>query len=268
MLAGGMRTLSRAQLEGRLSLAAPDDVQVALDLIFQEVSTRATACENYPLRISRGLITARANTNRRNNIYEFLLYLSLDEEAEEHGDNPDQLFELVVTASIQGMIGKRGVSCHVGSPALNPRPGKFSEAVTWLVQLMGLPPSAVKPKGNWKDAGVDVIAWWSFPDARDNFMVLLVQTTITRSRWPRKADDPVPASWGQWLGLRGMPMKGIAVPFAVDRDDGKWDEAGKRAVLVLDRVRLAHLTTLPKVIGRTRIDAWRREERRRLKDQG
>lgn len=260
--------MSRAIIEDRLSDAGFDDLESILDLVYQEIGERSRYCANYPLRVTRGLIRKRSNLDGRNDLYEFLLYLSLDETTAEHGDNPDQLFELAVTASVRQLLGRRGKADHTGFPPFRPRPPKFRDTIVWLNRRMGLTSLPVLPGGSWKDAGVDVVGWISFPDGRDNFLVFLVQTTITRSRWPRKADDPVPLFWGKWLGIRGTPIKAIAVPFAVDSKGVPWDEAGSRAPLVLDRLRIAGLTTLATVTGRTRIREWLRRERERLREEG
>ncbi len=148
------------------------------------------------------------------------------------------LFERLTTVAIQALMGSESRALRFGWPSENGRPERFSDAIDWLANQMGIRSGTAFRSPLRKDGGVDVVAWRPFPDKRSGFPVALVQCTVQRDIVPKSRDIDV-RNWAGWLALDLEPATFLAFPGTVAKTED-WNEIALRT-LVLDRIRITGL---------------------------
>jgi hypothetical protein len=93
------------------------------------------------------------------------------------------------------------------------------------------------PPLRFKDRGVDVVAYKSFPDAQGGQLVILVQSAAG-ANWRAKKAVPL-ASWCQYIHWACTPIKAFAFPDMVT-DSSLWHEESLEKGILFDRARLIH----------------------------
>ena len=91
-----------------------------------------------------------------------------------------------------------------------------------------------RPKPKDKDKGVDIVAWKSHGDKRDNQIVLLLQCG---AGFHFDAKKPVSVTaWREFVKWSAHPIPGIMVPVVISVDD--WIDTRDHYNLIFDRVRI------------------------------
>ena len=264
MVIGGHDQLSRAEVLDRLQHVEYKDVDLQVELMFQEVEDRAT-WNGYPFQRDGELIRP---TGANTAVYEPLLYLSTSPFVRK---NPglkaaDRIFERLVEMALASYLGGGSTNVLFGYPPAA-RPSKFPAAIKWLrVDQMGLAPAepALAADSAWNDGGLDVAGWIGFGDGRVGFVTLLVQATISRTEWQAKTLDVVPSIWRDWLRLASDPLNGLAIPFAIPAASKDWEVLSRKAAVLFDRERLLRLLPAAVVDPLGPIAVWTAAERQRL----
>lgn len=230
--------LSIAELRGLfMSGSKPTDLQ--LEDALTEVERRANQFGSlYPFTVvDRGFQISRREDNA---LYEFLLLLSLRGtplRATGQYERSDAIFDEIVRVAFKNHLGVGSDAIVFGWPARGARPNVFSLAVAWAAQRMGIEMRTRKIPDEYKDAGVDVLAWKPFADGKNGFPIVLVQNTV-QFDFRQKPRDVSPSQWHAWLEVGATPRIGFAVPFALPARDPWWDHAGIDVDTMMDRGRL------------------------------
>ena len=91
--------------------------------------------------------------------------------------------------------------------------------------------------GSAKEAGLDVLCYRPFPDARGGYPCMFVQCTTGASTWKSKRKEPDLAVWQRAVLFDAPPMKAFVIPFAISAE-----EMRESSIIVegpvIDRVRL------------------------------
>jgi len=148
------------------------------------------------------------------------------------------LFERITVDATAQLLGPGSNALRFGWPSDVGRPERFSEAIEWLAQQMGVKSGSSFRSPLRKDGGVDVVAWRPFPDQRSGFPVALVQCTVQRD-FVSKSRDIDLRNWSNWLALDIDPTTILAIPGTVAKPE-QWNEVALRS-LILDRIRIVGL---------------------------
>jgi hypothetical protein len=181
----------------------------------------------------------------------------------------ERLFDHLAEAALRTYLGPRARSVRFGWPVYKQRPTPLDEGLIWLGMQMNLDYDAnapINPQG--KDAGVDVVVWRPFNDARRGFIILLAQCTVSARDWPRKLDDIKDRLWAAFFRLGYPPMTAVVVPFYLDEDrEAKWHLYHYSIGMVVDRPRILELLgeTEPTAIpNRGKMVTWTKAKRKQL----
>lgn len=206
-------------------------------------------------------------------VYLLLLILSSDEASyrgERRAHEVEATFDSIALAAIRQFLGANAVGVRFARNSHDAedestRPALFSEAIRWLRDQMDLRPGVRRPEDDdedatthwefedppaddarqplntYKDAGVDVVVWRRFADDRRGFPALLAQCTVQLA-WQDKISDVKIELWMKWIDFDTVPpQKALIIPFAVNRDDPRWDDRTVSAGIIVDRLRLLEL---------------------------
>jgi hypothetical protein len=174
LVAGERTRLSRSRIregiQSRWSMEDRDELDVTVELLFQEFGRRARiARESYPF------IEDSTGFRRRGSAglaYDFLLVVCVSGPLRDEGrqQEVERLVDELALDALRGYLGERACGIRFGWPASGGRPTAFGQAVQWLCDHMGLQPGVgrVRPKSN--DGGLDVVVWNPFRDKRTGFV--------------------------------------------------------------------------------------------------
>lgn len=223
------------------ALAARNTRQTDLDLAVSTMSRRAKLLdERYPILVTDGGLKRRTSQHR--SPYEAMLLVTTGSPwltfPRDRLSSAAELFEHIVTAASQSLLGGGAHALRFGHPGEPGRPPEFPQAIPWLVKRMNLKGGTAYRDPARKDGGVDVVAWRPFPDGRAGFPIHLVQVTLEKN-FAYKAGDINSRLWSLLLGLDVDPTLVLAVPRTLP-EDKRWAEVATRAIL-LERIRIAGL---------------------------
>lgn len=194
----------------------------------------------YPFELTdRGVHIERSDSNR---LYACLFLLSLRGtplRASGEYNRSDEVFDEIVRVAFRNHLGSGSEAVVFGAPPRAGRPSRFSLAVAWVADRLGLEMRSTSISDAYQDAGVDVIAWRSFPDRRNAFPIILVQNTV-EFEYRNKPRDVRPSQWRDWISIGAQPRVGFAIPFAIPPGDPRWDHINLDVELIMDRGRLMH----------------------------
>ena len=88
-----------------------------------------------------------------------------------------------------------------------------------------------------KDAGLDLVALRSFPDRWGGRPICLVQCA-TGEDWPDKLHTPNIGTWEKLIDFSTKPRRGLAMPFAPEKDEFRRRSNSDLVMLLMDRHRL------------------------------
>lgn len=245
---------------------------IRVEQLFGEIELRLRIGPRlYPLEVVDEQIVEREAVGKP--VYLLLLILSSDEanyRDERRTHEVEATFDSIALAAMRQFFGANAVGVRFARNSHDAedestRPALFSEAIKWLRDQMDLRPGVRRPEDDdedatthwefedapvgdarqplntYKDAGVDVVAWRRFADDRRGFPVLLAQCTVQLA-WQDKISDVKLELWMKWIDFDTVPpQKALVIPFAVNRDDPRWDDRTVSAGIIVDRLRLLEL---------------------------
>lgn len=216
-----------------------------IDAAFTEAEIRIRACgvSNYPFELQRRILVPRGKPF--SSVYTFLLGLSAFGEDAVPGKNGAKLFEEVCAHASRIYFGceNNPADAHVFGFPRRIGPKDFPTAVADLCSRHlreGTADKKVPNAQTKKDAGLDIVIWRGFPDARSSKFIAFGQCA-TGKNWWGKRHELQPFEWCRtWLTKTPhvTPAKMFFVPHAVN--DHLWCELGYIAGIVFDRFRIAH----------------------------
>lgn len=171
------------------------------------------------------------------------------------------IFETLTCTAVRGLLGPKSAAIRFGWPSAEGRPKEFPDAIKWLAARMEVPIGSAYRPPRRQDGGVDVVGWRPFGDEQPGFPVLLVQCTLERDFVHKSADVDLRV-WSGWLAFDTDPMTALAIPHTVAKAED-WREMAAR-VIVLDRIRLAHLIDDEQI---PEVTDWAVNELGRLKSE-
>jgi hypothetical protein len=243
------------------------DLDARIDRLFAEIAQRQRAGGSvYPFE-QQGKRRLVARDAAGADSYLLLLVLSLEDapfRREKRTSEVERAYDKLAAEALRRFLGRNAKavrfarSSHDPEDPENTRPKRFDKAIAWLRDKLDLgpgvdrppkheevshweDPQGLTPLRSYKDAGVDVVAWWHFKDERIGFPVLLAQCTV-QVRWERKLKDVDPDLWRGWINFGTVPpQKCLVIPFAVDLEEERWPNRITQAGVIIDRVRFIEL---------------------------
>jgi hypothetical protein len=245
---------------------------IRVEQLFSEIELRLRIGPRlYPFEVVDEQIVERDALGKP--VYLLLLILSSDEAGyrdERRAHEVEATFDSIALTAVRQFLGPNTVGVRFARNSHDPedeltRPALFSEAIKWLRHQIDLRPGVRRPEDDdedatthwefedaspgdarqplntYKDAGVDVVVWRRFADDRRGFPVLLAQCTVQLA-WQDKVSDVKIELWMKWIDFDTVPpQKALVIPFAVNRDDPRWDDRTVSAGIIVDRLRLLEL---------------------------
>ena len=215
------------------------DVETLVDDTFSELEDRSEACrESYPFSLSPSVLQAQENGDHW--AYIFCLLLSwLGVGNDRAKGKPTRLFEKVAAVAAKGYVA--GESLHFGFPRRT-LPSNFIKALEEVCRATGegSSPRRRSSSQHVKDAGLDIIAWKSFPDKRQAQVMLFGQCAAGKN-WEDKLSELQPRSFIDTHLQEAPavdPLRGFFTPFRLSKRG--WYEKAKQAGILFDRCRIAH----------------------------
>lgn len=92
-----------------------------------------------------------------------------------------------------------------------------------------------------KDAGLDLVAWQGFPDGWGGRPICLVQCA-SGENWTDKLHTPNIGTWEKLIDFSTKPRRGLAMPFAPEKDEFRRQSNSDLVMLLMDRHRLLSQT--------------------------
>jgi hypothetical protein len=119
----------------------------------------------------------------------------------------------------------------------------LADKVDALASALG-EPTRSEAIGRWtapraKDAGLDLVAWRSFPDRWGGRPVVLVQCA-SGENWTEKLHTPNIDTWRKLIDFSTKPLRALTMPFAPEEDEFRIRANTDLVVLLMDRHRLLY----------------------------
>lgn len=246
MLAEGMTDFSTSEIaqefaSGQRPPAA--DIELALAII----DSRAIAGPSvYPLRRVGGRVVRAGHPDSGVGeidpcIYLFLLISCLKDapwiranQAEKVGS----LFDYPVLEAMRAWMGPESRGIVFGWPPRDGRPSEFSDALSWLADVLQLPDGDMDRPRDDKDGGVDTVVWKPAADGRSGFPIWLVQASVEHDVVD-KASRVIPVeSWKRWIKFGAGVVTVFATAQSVPPGSSTWMKLNDLAFQICDRTRL------------------------------
>jgi hypothetical protein len=242
-----------------------DSLEGITDAVFTEAEDRIKACGgegNYPFELQRKALLSKDES--LSSVYTFLLFLSRFGEKAVEGVNGAKLFEDVCSHAIAAYLGCADALAdnYVFGFPRRVVPKNFVAALDDLCRvkiLEGIPDNKFPDINTMKDAGLDIVAWLSFPDRRSSKLIAFGQCA-TGDNWWSKRYELQPSDWVRtWLTKtpQVIPVKTFFVPHAVTVSE--WAQLGYQAGIIFDRFRITYLVE-PSISDALRVNLqdWNR----------
>lgn len=238
--------LARATLKRFLEEMVGGETGYDLDGVWQELERRQALYGAHPPFVIEGEhLTSKIKWGDRPD-YMMCLLLSLlgnGKEAVKTG----MLFEEVAEKIICRYLQAKSIPYGRTRPRLKVVAGQLNEKFI------------EEPTGNFKDRGVDIIAWKPFQDGRPSQLVLLLQCAGGWN-WRQKTRDIPYDAWIRYIHWGSNPLKGFAMPGIFPRN--LFDDIAMEAGIILDRARFFQSYTAGDISKalRDRIAKWCRKK--------
>jgi hypothetical protein len=181
-------------------------------------------------------------------------------------DNPEYIMCLILsltgnpsnptpTGKLFERISREAIKNYLGGEAIvTGHPNPYS--VKDICELMCEKFKTELPS-NYKDRGVDIIAWKPFSDNRGNQIVILIQCAGGHN-WVSKTNDVAVRAWAEkYMGFKCYPVKGFSTAVVVTNSEA-FEEVSFETHLLIDRTRIYSNTVNSQIEGtlRTEIAQW------------
>ena len=235
-----------------------EELELAVDEAWQLLADRAAVVGlTYPLDVSDDLISRSLTSWQDNVVYPFLALLNvrrllrLGSVITHH--EPAKLFERLTVQSLADYLG--GQSIRFGWPHdTSDFSGSFEERARQLASMLGETACPTMPtiSGKENDYGLDVAAWIAI-DGRPNKLMVFCQCGIGDDFGGKAVSI---RGWSKVIAFATPPVPALAFPFIIEHVDTDWAALAADAGLLLDRVRIARLTSSMDPDLEAEITAW------------
>lgn len=260
-LAAGEPSLSKAKVSSIINAVGGDEpTEAFLSSVWRNLEERQ---ERYSKELfeCHGDIVDRIVGKPAPPEYVACLLFSLYGVADEHRTDP-KIFERLAAEAIKNYV--QGKVFVFGWPVLPDVQADIRLRVQGLA-IEARENFAENPGAQYKDRGVDVVAWKPFEEHsggkhRSGQLVILVQCAAG-ANWKGKTGQLPYRSWIQYIHWACDPLTGFAVPRIIPRE--QWHDISRDAQGILfDRIRIVN--SLPNGIQdgglRAEIEAWVTQE--------
>jgi hypothetical protein len=207
-----------------------DDTEQIVDTVFLELSNRTkfygTSC---PFQISGNVISPSykwSDFPEHTMCLIFSLYGVLKKRGENDGT---KYFEQISNVAIKSFFNCE--TLILGFPNKTNLTGQVNAFIKDSLEQKG----HKVPRSSDKDKGVDIIAWKSFQDNRNNQFILFMQCGAGYHFNQKKPIDLY--GWRRIVDFRFEPMTGIAIPSLIN-DNYLWEDISSYYKIVFDRARI------------------------------
>lgn len=266
------KSVSRSEIESTLEDANAEDVDDALDNIWQQIEWRHSRFpRSHPVDASEGRLE-RTKTWRQALSYTFMLLLTCHAFYQNtrikgnYWKETSKLFEKLVTNAVKGYLG---YAINVGAPRQDSVPRNFDNCLDYVCRLIRERKGLKDPLIHWrKDAGVDVVAWRPFDD-RSGHVILLVQCAAGE-RWYEKMNEIDPKRWGRLIHFAADPVRALAFPkvysVSSEESESRWLDYSSSGGILLDRLRIMAFASVVRERDlRDKMTTWCGEQIARLR---
>lgn len=194
--------------------------------------------DQYPFNVDDNYIVAK-NVLDANHYFTYLMLSSpspIRQMPAWNLNSAAKILEHIVEMSFHDYFGRGTQTVNFGFPSEVNRPSEFNKAVEWLASKTGIPVGSGYRDARFKDGGVDIFVWKTFPDMKPGVPILLLQCTL-QEKFLSKIRDVDTRLWSSWLSSDIDPVAGLCVPHVVSRIED-WNEITTRGLL-FDRIRLS-----------------------------
>jgi len=259
MVAEQRNKISRSRLRRyfrNMMIVDENDLEIHLELIFQEINRRKQITQNYYPFSEEGSGT-QFRSDEETLPYIFLLLLTMSEplRSEKRQGEVEILLDMLVLDALSQYLSGESKGVRFGWPRSGDHPPSFPQAIEWLAGQLGLPVGKGEKRLERKDAGVDVVVWRPFRDEREGYVTILAQCTVAFD-WAPKAKDIIIDLWRGYIDFGKDPIICIAIPFVIPQPFAKWDELRRTVHFVLDRLRICELIGNSELKYKNEITDW------------
>ena len=264
-----IRYLGRNEGQKRGCEDSDDDNSMELDVVMNEMSLRAKACDGgYPFQLSEEGTVLKINKKAltddpiRTAIYQYLLLstrLNMRAHKKHASIDGTALLESISAHALRRYLGhERADSIVFGTS----KSAKFDASVKDLCKLLGEGSGIQNPDGNApvhaKDGKLDVVAWTPFADQLPGKLILFAQCK-TGTSWRDSIHElQVLAFCSKWLQQQPVvsPVRAFCIAESASRV--RWISDAKDAGLLFDRSRIVELSDELDSRLLTRVQRWTR----------
>ncbi len=226
--------LSKAKLASMLNVNRGSIDEEQIDSIFTELSRRHLLYGEYsPFKLNNDVLIPNLSWQDYPEYMMCLIFSLRGVEKRKGTNDGTKLFERLSREAIISYLSPTAEV--IGFPNAQSLAKQIEDISKKTCERLGS--RKVKPKD--KDKGVDIIAWKSHGDLRDNQIVLLLQCGAGL-HFGLKKPISLPA-WCEFIQWSARPIPGIIIPIIVSIDD--WIEVRDDYNLVFDRVRIYRALT-------------------------
>ena len=205
----------------------------------------------YPFKFKNGILELKGKIRSPHSLYIFLLICSsLGAFKKNKGllQAYAALFEEVCVDAMRGFFNESAVVKRFGAGSRD-RQEHFGMAFSTALKVLAndirttLVGTREHEAGKHGDGGLDVVGSTRFPesDAGDSTLVVFGQCA-TGEDWPSKIYESSATNWRRWLDFRHEPSNAIFIPRCYRDSNGEWHDSDGRGAIIVDRVRILHLT--------------------------
>lgn len=263
-ISGTADALNEEDETGEAQISGGEPYEAAVESAFTEIEDRFNACGAvcgmYPFVLEEDYIALAKDT--RNSVYTFLLLLSRYGQriGSKSAKDGAKLFEEVCAKAAEEYLGGAHIAIKsfvFGFPRRG-LPAGFKKALQKLCDELqeGGGPRDRPNSPNQKDAGLDIVAWRNFDDARPGKLITFGQCA-TGNNWNEKLSDLQPYNWCEfWMRDRPAvtPVRMFFVPHRVSQKN--WLLSSFSGGILFDRCRIARHSNLIEKPLRKELAIW------------
>jgi hypothetical protein len=252
------RPLSKSKLIKEIQKEASDleddDVEPIVDSVFNELTHRikfyGASC---PYQIVGSTVTPNYKWSDLPEHTLCLIFSLYGVEKKKGVSDGTKFFEQISDVAIKSFFNCQ--TMILGFPNKSNLTGQVADFIRNSLEVKG----HKNPKPKDKDKGVDIIAWKSFEDNRNNQLIMFIQCGAGYHFHQKKPIDI--KGWARIIDFRVDPLTGIAIPGLVN-DADTWESLSNEYKIVFDRPRIIkNLFASPHIDNalRSKLKAWCRK---------
>lgn len=223
------KELSKSKIISLLRSTGEEPSEILIDSAISELKRREHLYgDSSPFRIDGNIITPLIKWEDFPE-YVMCLIFSLQGVIKEKGRNDGtKLFEEISGIAVKNYIG--GETLVLGFPSGHTLKQQIENFCIISSEEIG----HEQVKSTDKDKGVDIIAWLSHKDNRNNQIIILLQCAAGYN-WGMKKNISL-RGWRDIIHISADPIAGLVLPIVVSQDE--WKKVRDDYNLIFDRIRI------------------------------